>query len=49
MDWMFKDEGRGTCVIQSVRHLTLDLGSGHDLVVVRLNPKLGSMLRGEPA
>ena len=30
-------------------HLTLDLGSGHDLKVVRSSSMLGSMLNGESA
>ena len=29
---------------QSVKHLTLDFGSGHDLRVVKLSPELGSAL-----
>ena len=36
-------------VVQSVEHLTLDFGSGHDMRVVGLNPVLGSMLSVEPA
>ena len=31
-------------VAQSVKNLTLDVGSGHDLVVVRSSPALGSVL-----
>ena len=38
--------GRGAWVAQSVKCLTLDLGSGHDLRVVRSNPMLGSELDG---
>ena len=34
---------------QSVKQLTLDIGSGHDLRVVKLNPKLGSTLSRESA
>ena len=34
---------------QSVKYPTLDFGSGHDLRVVRLSPKLGSVLGVEPA
>ena len=33
---------------QSVKHLTLDFGSGHDLRVVKLSPELGSALSVEP-
>ena len=29
---------------QSVKHLTVDVGSGHDLTVVRLSPASGSIL-----
>ena len=39
----------GSWVAQSVKHLTLDFGSAHDLRVVRLSPGLGSMLGVEPA
>ena len=35
---------RGTWGAQSVKHLTLDFGSGHDLMVVRLRTALGSTL-----
>ena len=35
-------------VAQSVKHLTLHLGSGLDLRVVNSNPMLGSMLGVEP-
>ena len=34
---------------QSVKYPTLNLGSGHDLTVVRQSPWLGSMLGVEPA
>ena len=34
----------GAWVAQSVKHLTLDFGSGHDLRVVRFSPELGSRL-----
>ena len=34
----------GAWVAQSVKHLTLDFGSGHDLSVVRFSPELGSRL-----
>ena len=39
----------GAWVAQSVKHLTLDLSSGHDLRVVRSSPGLGSVLSMEPA
>ena len=32
-----------------VKGLTVDFGSGHDLMVVRLSPVLGSVLGVEPA
>ena len=34
---------------QSVKCPTLDFGSGHDLMVLRLSPALGSALSVEPA
>ena len=34
---------------QLVEHLTLDFGSGYDLVVVRLSPVSGPMLGVGPA
>ena len=34
---------------QSVKQLTLDFGSGHDLRVVRSSPMSGSVLGAEPA
>ena len=40
---------QGAWVAQSIKHLTLDLGSGHDLTVVRLSPMFGSTLSVEPA
>lgn len=38
----------GTWVVQSVKHLTLDLSSGFDLKVVSSGPTLGSPLGMEP-
>ena len=40
---------RCTWADQSVKHPTLDFGSGHDFRVVRLSPMLGSVLGMEPA
>ena len=37
------------CLSGSVKCLTLDLSSGHDLMIVRLSPALGSVLRVELA
>ena len=34
---------------QSVKHLILGFGSGHDLQVMRLNLALGSLLSGKSA
>ena len=34
---------------QSVKHLTLDFDSGHDLRMLGSSPAAGSMLRGESA
>ena len=34
---------------QLVEHLSIDFGSGHDLVVMGLSLTLGSALRVEPA
>ena len=34
---------------QSVQHLTLDFGSGHDLMILRQSPSLGSTLGMEAA
>ena len=31
----------GACVSQSVRHLTLDIGSGHDLMFREIEPQVG--------
>ena len=42
-------EGRGAWLVQSVEHLTLGLGSGQGLMVVRSSPASGSVLRVEPA
>ena len=39
----------GAWVAQSVKHLTLDFNSGHDLGVVGSSPMLGSMLGMAPA
>ena len=36
---------RGAWVAQSVKHLTLDFGSGHDLMVPEFKPRIG--LRAE--
>ena len=43
-----KTHFRGTCVAQSVEHLTLDLGAGHDPRVVGSSPVSGSVLRVAP-
>ena len=43
-----KAEKRGAWVAQSVKCLTLDFKSGHDFMVVRLNPVSGSVLGMEP-
>ena len=45
----YKQSLQGTWVSQQVKHLTLDLGSGHDLMVqsVRLSPVLGFTLTGQ--
>ena len=40
----FKIEPQGTCMAQLVELLTLHLGSGHDLTVVRLSPTSGFAL-----
>ena len=39
----------GAWVAQLVKHLTLDFGSGHDLMVVGWSPALGSVLCRESA
>ena len=41
--------GGGAWVVQLVKPPNLDFGSGHDLVIMRLNPVLGSVLGVEPA
>ena len=35
-----KNEILGAWVAQSVKHLTLDLGSGHDLAVHKIRPRV---------
>ena len=46
----FKKIARGIAwVAQSIKCPTLDVGSGHDLTVVRSSPLLGSTLAMEPA
>ena len=40
---------RGAWVAQSVKHPTLDLGSGHDLMVLRSRPASSSALGVKPA
>ena len=46
----FKYSSAGSVwVVQLVKHPTLDFGLGHDLMVVRLSPALGSALSMEPA
>ena len=40
---------KGTWVAQSVKHLTLDFGSGHDLRAMRLSHMADSWLGVEPA
>ena len=40
---------QGHLVAQSVKHLTLDFSSGHDLRAVRLSPVSGSTLSRESA
>ena len=39
----------GTRVAQSVEHLTVGFGSGHDLTVVKSSPTWGSLLSEESA
>ena len=47
---VFKNKNMGKAwVVQSVEHLTLDLGSGHDPRVMESSPELGSVLNVEPA
>ena len=38
---------RSTWVAQSVKHPTLDLGSGHDLTVYEIKPTSGSTLTAQ--
>ena len=39
--YLSKDSlSRGTCVAQSVKHLILDLGLGHDLIVPEFEPRI---------
>ena len=48
--WGYKSEYvRGAWVAQSVKCLTLDFNSDHDLRVVRSSPALGFMMSVEPA
>ena len=44
-----KSQFQGAWVAQSVKHLTPDFGSDHDLPVMRSSPKPGSMLSEESA
>ena len=44
-----KEEMRSTWVAQLGKLLTLDLGSGHDLTVVRWSPTSGTMMGMKPA
>ena len=46
---MGKEFSWGVWVAQSVEHLTLDFGSGHDPRVMGLSPTSGSMLSMKPA
>ena len=45
-----KTQGRGAWVVQSIKHPTLDFGSGHDLTISEIEPCTGlckdSMERG---
>jgi len=43
-----RDAAGGTRVAQSVEHLSLDFGSGHDPRVVGSSPTSGSALGVEP-
>ena len=43
------EELRGTWVAQSVKSVTLDFGSGHDLRAIKLSLMSGSTLGMEPA
>ena len=38
---------RGAWVAQSVKHLTLDFGSGHDLAIWEFKPRIGICADGE--
>ena len=40
---------KGTWVAQLVKRLTLEFGSGHDIMVVRSSPELSLVLSVEPA
>ena len=42
-------EAWGACMAPSVKHLTLNFGSGHGLRVVRSSPTSGFALSGESA
>ena len=42
-----KTDGRGHWVAQSVKHLTLDFGSGHDLRILGSSGESGSPLSME--
>ena len=46
---ILKASYKGTWMAQSVEHLILDFGLGHDLMVLRLSPLSGSVLGVEPA
>ena len=37
----YRKDKQGTWVAQSVRHITLDFGSGHDLMVRQFKPLMG--------
>ena len=49
IEMLLKSAAKGCLVVQSVGCLTLDFGSCHDLMVVRLSPASGSMLSVESA
>ena len=42
-----KDQKKGAWVAQSVKHPTLDFGSGHDLRIMRSSLPSGSVLSAE--
>ena len=42
--WHWKSYKRRAWVVQTIRHLTLDFGSGHDLRVMRSSPVSSSVL-----